>query len=142
VKGLGAGIVNTILALAAGEPLPATWTIAAGMALGAVSYGTSLVLYILAIRVLGAARTGAYFATAPFFGAAGGLVLLGEPPTVGLLVAAALMALATWLLVSETASHAHPHGQAGHAHVHVADAYHRHDHAGFEGPEPHDHRHR
>jgi drug/metabolite transporter (DMT)-like permease len=141
VKGLGAGSVNTILALARGEPVPPASTIAWGMALGAVSYGTSLVLFLLAMRRLGAARTGAYFATAPFFGAAGAVLLLGEPPTVGLLVAAALMGLATWLLVGETTSHPHPHGPAAHAHVHVGDTHHQHEHAGWEGPEPHDHAH-
>src|SRR5713101_29854 len=94
VKGLVAGTVNTLLALASGQPWPPAGTIALGMALGALSYGTSLVLFILAMRELGAARTGAYFATAPFFGADGGL-LLGESPTAGLIAAAALMAAAT-----------------------------------------------
>src|SRR5439155_1026389 len=123
VKGLGAGTVNTVLALAAGESLPGPRTIGLGMALGAVSYGTSLALFILAMRDLGAARTGAYFATAPFFGAAGGILLLDEPPTPGLLVAAGLMALATWLLVGERHAHTHRHAAASHAHVHVTDAH-------------------
>src|SRR5213594_4396621 len=141
VKGLVAGTVNTLLALASGQPWPPAGAIALGMALGALSYGTSLVLFILAMRVLGAARTGAYFATAPFFGAAGGLLLLGESPTPGLLAAAALMALATWLLASERHAHAHRHAAAVHAHVHVTDAHHRHEHAGWEGAEPHSHPH-
>src|SRR5437867_3061948 len=87
---------------------------AAGMALGAVSSGTSLVLFILAMRDLGAARAGAYFAAAPFFGAAGGLAL-GERPTPGLFVAAALMAGATWLLVHERHSHRHRHEGSTHS---------------------------
>src|SRR5205807_2476812 len=101
VKGLVAGTVNILLALASGQAWPSPGTIGFGMALGAMSYGTSLVLFILAMRELGAARAGAYFSTAPFFGAAGGLFLLGESPTLGLLAAAALMALATWLLLHE-----------------------------------------
>ena len=141
VKGLGAGTVNTVLALAAGESLPGPRTIGLGMALGAVSYGTSLALFILAMRDLGAARTGAYFATAPFFGAAGGILLLDEPPTPGLLVAAGLMALATWLLVGERHAHTHRHAAASHAHVHVTDAHHQHEHSGREGAEPHGHTH-
>jgi drug/metabolite transporter (DMT)-like permease len=141
VKGLGAGTVNTVLALAAGETLPGPWTIGFGMALGAVSSGTSLALFILAMRDLGAARTGAYFATAPFFGSAGAILLLGEPPTPGLLVAAGLMALATWLLVGERHAHTHRHAATVHAHVHVTDAHHQHEHSGREGAEPHSHPH-
>jgi drug/metabolite transporter (DMT)-like permease len=140
VKGLVAGSVNTLLAILTGEPWPAPATVGLGMALGAVSYGTSLVLFILAIRELGAARAGAYFATAPFFGAAGGLAL-GEPPTASLLVAAALMAGATWLLVHERHSHRHRHEPSTHGHRHVHDAHHQHEHGGWEGPEPHDHPH-
>ena len=141
VKGLVAGAVNVLLALASGQAPPSPGTIAFGLALGAVSYGTSLVLFILAMRELGAARAGAYLATAPFFGAAGGLILLGEPPTTSLLAAAALMALATWLLVQERHLHHHRHPTGTHAHVHVHDEHHQHAHEGWEGPEPHSHPH-
>jgi len=141
VKGLVAGTVNVLLALATGQAWPAPTIIAFGLALGAVSYGSSLVLFILAMRELGAARTGAYFAMAPFIGAAGGLLLLGEPLTTGFFVAAALMALATWLLVHERHAHAHRHAESLHAHVHVHDAHHQHAHEGREGPEPHSHPH-
>ena len=141
VKGLVAGTVNVLLALASGQSWPSTATIGFGLALGAVSYGKSLVLFILAMRELGAARAGAYFATAPFFGAAGGLLLLGESPTAGLLGAAALMALATWLLVHERHLHRHDHPTGTHIHVHVHDEHHQHAHEGWEGPEPHSHPH-
>ena len=141
VKGLVAGTVNVVLALASGQAVPAPGTIAFGLALGAVSYGTSLVLFILAMRELGAARAGAYFATAPFFGAAGGLVLLHESPTAGLLGAAALMAVATFLLVHERHLHRHVHPTGTHVHVHVHDDHHQHAHEGWEGPEPHNHAH-
>src|SRR5580765_4431771 len=141
VKGLVAGAVNVLLALASGQAPPSPGTIAFGLALGAVSYGTSLVLFILAMRELGGARAGAYLATAPFFGAAGGLILLGEPPTSSLLVAAALMALATWLLVHERHLHHHRHPTGTHAHVHIHDEHHQHSHEGWEGPEPHSHPH-
>ena len=141
IKGLGAGTVNVVLALASGQSVPSPGTIAFGLALGAVSYGTSLVLYILAMRELGAARAGAYFATAPFFGAAGGILLLGESPTAGLLAAAALMALAAGLLVYERHAHGHAHQAGSHVHVHVHDEHHQHAHEGSEGPEPHSHPH-
>ena len=141
VKGLVAGTVNILLALASGQAWPSPGTIGFGMALGAMSYGTSLVLFILAMRELGAARAGAYFSTAPFFGAAGGLFLLGESPTLGLLAAAALMALATWLLLHEHHLHRHHHPTGTHIHVHVHDDHHQHVHEGWEGPEPHSHPH-
>jgi drug/metabolite transporter (DMT)-like permease len=140
VKGLVAGTVNTLLAVGSGQPWPAPGTIALALLLGVVSYGTSLVLFIVAMRELGAARTGAYFATAPFFGAAGGL-LLGEPVTVRLVVTAALMAGATWLLVHERHGHVHRHAAGLHTHAHVHDAHHQHAHEGWEGPEPHSHPH-
>src|SRR5215813_1037939 len=114
IKGLVAGTVNVVLALATGQSVPSPGTIAFGLALGAVSYGTSLVLYILAMRELGAARAGAYFATAPFFGAAGGVFLLGESPA-GLPAAALLMALAAGLLVYERHVHRHAHPAGSHA---------------------------
>ena len=141
VKGLVAGTMNLALAVASGQAVLSPGTIAYGLALGAVSYGTSLVLFILAMRELGAARAGAYFAAAPFFGAAGGLVLLGESPTAGLLAAAILMALATWLLVHERHLHRHHHPAGTHVHVHVHDDHHQHGHEGWEGPEPHSHSH-
>jgi drug/metabolite transporter (DMT)-like permease len=75
-KGLVAGGANTALGLALAPALPeASW--AAALAVGALGYGASLVLYVLALRHLGAARTAAHFGTAPFFGAAP--ALLGEP---------------------------------------------------------------
>jgi drug/metabolite transporter (DMT)-like permease len=140
VKGLVAGTVNTVLAVASGHAWPAPETTALALVLGAMSYGTSLVLFIVAMRGLGAARTGAYFATAPFFGAAGGL-LLGEPITAGLVVAASLMAGATWLLVHERHGHLHRHAAGVHTHAHVHDPHHQHAHEGWEGPEPHSHPH-
>jgi drug/metabolite transporter (DMT)-like permease len=141
VKGLAAGTVNVLLALATGQTWPSAGTIALGLALGAVSNGTSLVLFILAMRELGAARTGAYFAIAPFFGAAGGILLLGERPTLRLASATAVMALGTWLLVHERHMHRHHHASGTHVHVHVHDEHHQHAHDGSEGPEPHSHPH-
>jgi len=130
VKGLGAGTVNTVLALAAGETLPGPWTIGFGMALGAVSYGTSLALFILAMRDLGARadrrllrhRAVLSAPPAPFCCSA------SRPPR-RLLVAAGLMALATWLLVGERHAHTHRHAATVHAHVHVTDAHHQHEHS-------------
>jgi drug/metabolite transporter (DMT)-like permease len=141
IKGLSAGSVNLALGLGAGAALPAGATIAAATALGFASYGVSLVLFIYALRHLGAARTGAHFGTAPFIGAAAAVPLLGEAVTGPLMLATALMAVATWLVLTERHEHAHVHEGTVHAHRHVHDEHHRHAHRGDEGPEPHTHEH-
>jgi drug/metabolite transporter (DMT)-like permease len=143
LKGLAAGAVNLALAVAVGAPLPAAagW-IGAGL-LGFLGYGVSLTLFIVALRHLGAARTGAYFSVAPFFGAALALAMLGERPDAAFWAAAALMALGVWLHLSENHEHAHTHEKTEHEHEHVHDAHHQHVHDfAWDGREPHVHPHR
>jgi len=142
-KGLVAGCANLALALAQGASLPAAPPIAAAAALGLVGYGVSLVLFILALRDLGTARTGAYFSVAPFFGAALALALLGERVGPAFWLAAGLMGLGVWLHVSERHEHEHVHEPLVHTHEHLHDEHHQHAH-GPAGPgsEPHTHEHR
>jgi len=140
-KGLVAGSCNLALGLALGGLFPAAAIAIGAVALGFVAYGVSLVLFIYALRHLGAARTGAHFSTAPFIGAAIAVPLLGEPLTAGLLAATALMAIATWLVLTESHGHEHEHRRLAHAHRHVHDEHHQHAHHGDEGPEPHAHEH-
>lgn len=142
LKGLAAGAVNLALAMAVGAPLPeaAGW-IGAGL-LGFLGYGVSLTLFIVALRHLGTARTGAYFSVAPFFGAALALALLGERPDASFWAAAALMSLGVWLHFTERHEHAHVHEATEHEHEHVHDAHHRHAHDfHWDGREPHTHPH-
>jgi drug/metabolite transporter (DMT)-like permease len=140
-KGLVAGGVNTAIGLALAPAVPAaSWLPVLGV--GALGYGASLVLYVLAQRHLGAARTAAHFGTAPFFGAALGIAFLGEPLSAVVAAAFALTAIGTWLVLSERHAHEHKHEAMEHEHRHVHDAHHRHDHLGNEGPEPHSHPHR
>jgi drug/metabolite transporter (DMT)-like permease len=142
LKGLVAGATNFALALAIGARLPAPGSIAAVGLVGLVGYGVSLVLFIMALRELGTARTGAYFSIAPFFGAALALLLLGERPEPAFWVAAALMGLGVWLHVTERHEHEHVHEPVAHTHEHVHDSHHRHSHApGWDGREPHTHVH-
>jgi len=141
-KGLGASACALVLVWATGAHWPSGRTAAAALVLGALSYGTSLLLFIRALRALGAARTGALFATAPFVGALASLALLGERPSGRLLGAGVLMALGVALLVREHHEHAHTHDALEHEHLHVHDEHHQHAHRGDEGPEPHSHRHR
>lgn len=143
LKGLVAGGINLMLALAAGSALPALSTLAGAGALGLLGYGVSLVLFILALRDLGTARTSAYFSVAPFFGAALAVLLLGERPSELFWVAAALMALGVWLHFIERHEHLHEHQAIEHAHAHVHDAHHRHTHDFPWGDrEAHSHVHR
>src|SRR6185312_11928490 len=99
-----------------GDALPAAGSIAAAGLVGVLGYGLSLALFVLALRHLGTARTGAYFSTAPFFGAAAAVVSLGEPITIQLLAAAGLMAVGVWLHVTEHHEHSHFHPAQAHEH--------------------------
>lgn len=140
-KGLAAGAVNSAIGLALVPAAPqAAWLAALGV--GAIGYGASLVLYVLAMRHLGAARTAAHFGTAPFFGAALAVAVLGEPLTPSLIAAFALTMAGTWLALTERHHHAHEHEALEHEHRHVHDEHHAHAHTGDEGPEPHSHPHR
>ncbi len=142
IKGVVAGAVNLGLALAHGAVLPSGMAILGAAVVGFFGYGVSLVLFVLALRHLGTARTGAYFSTAPFLGAALALVLFREPVTVQLVGAAALMAIGLYLHLSERHEHEHLHEALDHEHRHVHDEHHQHAH-GPDDPsgEPHTHWH-
>jgi drug/metabolite transporter (DMT)-like permease len=127
IKGAVAGPVNLTLALLLGASLPAIGNILAATIVGFFAYGVSLVLFIVSMRHVGTARAGAYFSIAPFFGAALAVVL-GEPLTVPLIIAAALMGLGVWLHVTERHRHVHTHDVITHEHMHTHDEHHQHDH--------------
>jgi drug/metabolite transporter (DMT)-like permease len=128
VKGLSAGIVNATLSMVGGSALPVATTLLAAGIVGFLSYGLSLMLFVIALRDLGTARTGAYFSTAPFTGAIIALLLLAEPITVQLALAGALMATGVWLHLTEHHEHPHAHAVLDHTHEHEHDAHHQHDH--------------
>ena len=131
VKGLVAGTTNLVIALALGAAVPTAYVVGSAAVLGFACYGVSLTLFILALRHVGTARAGAYFAVAPFFGAALSVLLLGEAISTSLLAAGSLMALGVWLHVSEHHAHHHEHTAASHSHLHVHGT----------GDDHHDHRH-
>jgi drug/metabolite transporter (DMT)-like permease len=142
LKGIAAGAVNLGLGLWRAGEAPAAAPVAAALALGLASYGVSLVLYVRALRRLGAARTGAYFSTAPFLGTAIALLLWREPVTPLFALAALLMGFGLWLHLSERHEHRHVHEELVHAHLHVHDEHHRHEHGPDDPPgEPHAHPH-
>jgi drug/metabolite transporter (DMT)-like permease len=129
LKGLVAGSVNAVLAWAAGARLPGATPIAGALLLGFLSYGVSLVLFVRALRDLGAARTGAYFSTAPFAGAVLAVLVLDEPVTWMLVAAMVLMASGVWLHLTERHIHEHLHVAMDHEHEHEHDEHHQHEHA-------------
>lgn len=142
IKGLAAGAVNLSIALALGWRAPALPVVAAAGLIGLCGYGLSLVMFVLALRHLGTARTGAYFSAAPFVGAALALILLGERPGYPFWLAAVLMGAGIWLHLTESHVHEHAHDTLEHAHAHRHDAHHQHDHAfDWDGGEPHVHPH-
>ncbi|MCX6561787.1 MAG: DMT family transporter [Candidatus Aminicenantes bacterium] len=136
VKGLIAGAFSLGLAAWLGRPFP-HWTYwLAGAALGAFSYGISLVLFIRALSGLGAFRTGAFFSLGPFVGAVLSLVLLREAPSWPLLPGVLLMLAGTALIVLERHGHAHHHDRLVHAHPHHHHDDHHNDHHSHHDPEP------
>lgn len=141
-KGLIAGLVNCGLALYLGAQIPGVAQLAPILVVGFLGYGISLVMFVLALRGLGSARTGAYFSTAPFLGAAVALLVFGESVTVAFWIASALMAVGVWLHLTEQHAHEHVHEATEHGHWHVHDEHHQHEH-GFEWDpaQPHSHVH-
>lgn len=128
-KGLAAGTTNLLLALTLDASWPAPSVVAGALALGFASYGASLTLFVVALRQLGTARTGAYFSVAPFFGTLLAIGLLGEPVTLQLVLAGALMILGVWLHLTERHEHAHAHEGVAHEHAHEHGGDPHHDHA-------------
>ena len=128
LKGLVAGTVNLILASANGAALPTTGTVLTVGVVGFLSYGVSLVLFVLALRHLGTARTSAYFCLAPFGGAVLAIVMLGDPLSVQLIMAGSLMGFGLWLHLTEQHGHEHIHEIIVHEHRHTHDAHHKHEH--------------
>jgi drug/metabolite transporter (DMT)-like permease len=143
IKGLVAGGTNIGLALSLGASWPDPVHLLAILLLGFLGYGVSLVLFIIALRHLGAVRAAAYFSTAPFIGTVLAVVLFGQPlAATYLYLAAALMGLGVWLHVGEHHEHEHIHESTTHTHTHRHDAHHRHEHAtAWDGAEPHSHEH-
>ncbi|MCE9671700.1 DMT family transporter [Myxococcus stipitatus] len=143
IKALGSGACTLVLALLTGQPMPGGSVLGATLVLGFASYGVSIVLDAYALRLVGAAREAAYFATAPFVGALVSIPLLGEHLRLLDLLAGGLMAGGVVLLLRERHAHVHTHAALEHEHVHAHDDHHQHAHPpGTPDVEPHSHLHR
>ena len=144
LKGLLAGACNTTIALVAGASIPAFPAVASSLLVGFLGYGLSLTLFVIGLRTLGTARTGAYFSVAPLFGVIISLLLWPELPGALFWGAAVLMGVGVWLHLRERHEHVHTHEPLEHAHPHRHDEHHKHEHPfpwGGEEPHVHEHRH-
>ena len=142
LKGVIAGIVNVGLALVSGASFPEPMIALAAGIVGFLGVGVSLVMFVLALRYLGTARTGAYYSLAPFIGALLAIFVLSEPITISLVAAALLMGFGLYLHLAERHTHGHQHEALEHEHSHVHDEHHQHHHNGpVTGPHSHWHRH-
>jgi drug/metabolite transporter (DMT)-like permease len=142
VKSMVAGGVNLGLAFAVGERLPGGGAVLATLVTGFFGYGVSIVLHMLAMRVLGAARQGTLFASAPFAGAVASLPILGERLSALHVGAGAVMAAGVVVMLRSRHGHLHAHEPLEHDHHHVHDEHHQHAHdAPASGPHSHRHLH-
>ena len=143
LKGLVAGVVNLMIALVAGAAIPGFLTVTLAALVGFFGYGVSLTLFVLALRHIGTARTGAYFSLAPFVGALISLLILRDSLSYQFVIAAALMGIGVWLHLTERHEHEHKHEAIEHDHRHIHDEHHQHKHdERVPLGEPHSHPHR
>ncbi len=142
IKGFFAGGFNILLACLLKQTSNHLPAIAATITIGAFSYGLSLVLFVYALRKIGAARTSAYFASGPFIGMIGAVAFLGERPPLMHWLAGIFFLTGLFVLYREHHEHQHTHESLAHSHLHIHDEHHQHAHDRTEGPEPHEHFHR
>lgn len=142
IKGLAAGAVNTTLGIGLQNAWPSPPLAAASLLIGFFCYGLGIMFFVISLRTLGTARTAAYFSSAPFVGAVGGLLIWGEPVTQFLIFGSVSMAIGVLLCVTERHEHIHTHETIYHDHRHVHDVHHHHEHSPDQvDHEPHSHPH-
>ena len=143
IKGTVAGCFSLFVAFLLGNSLPSAFKILLSLALGLSCYGLSIVFFILSMRELGAARTSAYFASAPFIGAALSFVIFREPPNMLFVISLPVMIVGAFLLFGEEHFHLHTHFEIEHEHSHHReDEHHLHDHPAIVNSQPHSHPHK
>ena len=144
VKGGLAGSASLAIAILIGSDITMDAQIVWALVLGALSYGASLVFFVLALQGLGASRTGVFFSLGPFVGAVVSIFMLREWLGWVVLPAFALMIIGVLVLVYERHSHQHGHEEITHTHVHThGDPYHNHCHSEpFREPHNHEHTHK
>ena len=129
IKGIGAGFGAFMIAAFAHQLLWKPLYISMALLLGLFAYGLSIFFYVTAQRSLGAARTSAYYAVAPFIGVGISFVVLSEAITISFLIASAFMILGTYFAIFEKHVHKHLHTSTEHDHRHNhSDEHHNHSH--------------
>lgn len=141
MKGWSAGIFNVLLSLMLFNSQVTALQVSGALAIGALSYGASLVLFIHALRAIGSARTSTWFATGPFIGTILSVMALGERPPGEYWVAALIMLSGMFFLYGEVHRHLHRHERITHAHPHEHDEHHQHAHDAADLVGKHDHLH-
>lgn len=143
IKGFGSGLGALIIAVITGAYSSSVPYVLITLLLGFVAYGMSIYLYISAQRDLGAARTSAYYATAPFIGVVISWIVLKEPITSTFSIALFIMLFGTYFAVTENHAHRHSHIQVTHEHKHShSDGHHNHHHKeNVTGEHSHEHTH-
>ena len=146
IKGLGAGAFSLALSITLGRPMPPWGTIGLALLVGAVCYGLSIQLFILALRGLGTARTSTLFGIAPFVGTTLSLLFLNDKPQILFWAALPVMLVGAWLMLTENHQHRHIHEPLEHTHAHDhSDNHHNHQHTpeelGEKGTHSHLHHH-
>ena len=147
IKGFFSGTGSLIVAIVLGEKFPEIQYILLALVLGFVAYGLSIFAYIKAQKTLGAAKTSAFYAVAPFIGAFLSFVLLKEPLTANDIIALLIMIIGTAFAVFDTLFHEHTHEHThtfthahdGNAHTHTVTHSHAHNH--FANEKKHTHKH-
>jgi len=129
IKGVGSGFGSLLIAAIMGSISTNVIYIIISLLLGFVAYGLSIYFYIIAQRNLGAARTSAFYAFAPFIGAGLSFVIFRETPTFSFLIAFVVMTSGAYLAAFERHDHEHEHTQIEHDHRHNhSDGHHDHYH--------------
>lgn len=101
LKGIFSGLGSVIIGFCLGEKITAIWSILAVLGVGFVAYGLSIFFYVYAQRLLGAARTSAYYAVSPFIGASLSLAIFRILPPATFFIALAIMAVGAWLCAND-----------------------------------------
>ncbi len=141
IKGIGAGLFSIALAFSLSMPFPGLFFAISALLLGFFGYGLSIVLFIISMRSLGAARTSALFGTAPFIGVIISFLLFQESFHVWFMASFLIMVVGAVLLFSEKHEHVHGHQAFGHEHRHFHEDVHHAHHHGEQIPSDISHSH-
>jgi hypothetical protein len=152
IKGIGSGTGSLIIAFVSGEKINNFYYIIPALVLGFIAYGLSISLYIYAQRELGAAKTSAYYAVAPFIGAGMSLIIFREMPSISFIAALVIMAAGAYFASTEskyfhthstmTHEHSHSHNDGCHNHVHAETIMGEHSHVHVHEGYTHSHKYK